>query len=266
MDGWTDSHLLGDAGAGRVCTDEPGQKRKHANLTRVINARTASVAHQSANGKTRPQLNVRWLPQGVANDRAAFKDLEASMPKPLVRRSWLWPSRGSHGKSRSQRKSSSKLLSLKTCDLTRQNASTSGACFASLKLLPTLLMSCTASVFCTVAIFFRSVMERLRVSGIGLPELRWDFFVLGSDDALLVHRSSASHPILRSRRHCALTTVFTWFMVSLLAFLRFWAACTAPARSSRGHVFLNFASAVRITVPLVLDVKSRQMCFDLDWK
>ena len=31
-------------------------------------------------------------------------------------------------------------------------------------------------------------------------------------------------------------------------------------------VLLNFASAVRITVPLVLDVQSRQMCFDLDWE
>ena len=106
---------------------------------------------------------------------------------------------------------------------------------ARLKLLPTLLVSSTASAFCMVATFLRSVIERLRVSGIGLLEVRWDFFVLGSDDALLVQRSSASHPILRSRRHCALSTVFTWWMVSVLAFFRFWAACTTPARSSRGH-------------------------------
>ena len=51
MDGWTDSHLIGDAGAGRVCTDEPGQERKHANLTRVINARTARVARMRNHGE-----------------------------------------------------------------------------------------------------------------------------------------------------------------------------------------------------------------------
>ena len=51
MDGWTDSHLIGDAGAARVCTDEPGQERKHANLTRVINAITARVARMRKHGE-----------------------------------------------------------------------------------------------------------------------------------------------------------------------------------------------------------------------
>ena len=117
-----------------------------------------------------------------------------STSRSFVRRSWLWPSRGSRGKSRSQRKSSSKLLSLKTCDSTRQTASTSGACSARILLLPTVLMSSTASAFCTAAFFPRSVMERLRVSGIGLPELRWDFFVFGSDDALLVQKKIGFSP------------------------------------------------------------------------